>query len=55
MVVSWKVTKEKKKQKQTGTRKPERPAQQNKTYPNHYIYRDKRFSWNKKAYYYVHC
>lgn len=48
MVISWKVIKEENK-KRTGTRNPERPAQQNKIAPNHYIYRDKGFAWNKKS------
>lgn len=33
----------------------ERPAQLNKIAPKHYVYRDKGFAWNKKAYYYVQC
>ena len=53
MVISLKVMKEKKKikkqkKKQTGTRNPDRPAQQNKIAPNHYIYRDKGFAREQK-------
>lgn len=49
MFNSWKVIKEENKNnKQTGTRKPERPAQQNEIAPNHYIYTDKGFARNKK-------
>lgn len=54
MVISQKVIKEKEK-KQTGTKSPEGPAQENKIAPNHYIYRDKRVRLEREKKHTIMC